>query len=110
MSLRMPKVRDIRVHGAAATIPEQLSAPNAVSGDEIVSSHSQPDLVTVLGFGKDDVLFRTTKANVIQLRDGGGAISAMLVRMKPGVWGFTRRGDPDWLENLGLYGNSDKGV
>lgn len=100
--MHMPKGRDIRV------LHPEPSHADAVAGAEVAASVATPEMVTVMGFGKDDVLFRTSNANVIQVRDGNGNIAVMLVRLKPGIWGFSRRGDPDWEENLGLYGNEDK--
>ena len=60
-----------------------------------------------MGFNKDDVLFRSDKVGTVQWRDSDGAIVALLVRMKPDVWGFSRRGDYDWEEVLSIYGNPD---
>lgn len=110
MSLRMPKARDIRVAGGGSLpiIPGTDPTKDAVAGAEISASRSSPELVTVMGFGKDDVLFRSEKVNSIQVRDGTGAIVCMLIRVKPGIWGFSKRGDPDWTEVLGIYGNDDK--
>jgi hypothetical protein len=104
MMTRMPKGRDIRV------LRPEPSHADAVAGADVATSVATPELVTVMGFGKDDVLFRTYNANIIQVRDSNGVIAAMLVRLKPGIWGFSRRGDPDWEENLGLYGSEDKGA
>lgn len=100
----MPNGRDINMLRPSASIFDEASAAN------VESSVAKPELVTVMGFGKDDVLFRSSEVNVIQVRDGDGVISAMLVRLKPGVWGFSRRGDPDWRENLRIYGSEDKGA
>jgi hypothetical protein len=97
----MPTARDV-------TVPTKPLHDDRAAGAELVASVSKPELVTVMGFGKDDVLFRTTEANVIQVRDSNGAIAAMLVRLKPGIWGFSRRGDPDWQEVLGIYGSKDQ--
>ena len=100
----MPKGRDINMLRPSASFFDEAFASN------VESSVAKPELVTLMGFGKDDVLFRSSEVNVIQVRDGDGAISAMLVRLKPGVWGFSRRGDPDWRENLRIYGSEDKGA
>lgn len=110
MSLRMPQARDIRVAGMGSlpSMPGVDPTKDAIAGAEISASRSSPELVTVMGFGKNDVLFRSDKANSIQVRDGAGAIVCMLIRIKPGIWGFSKRGDRDWTEVLGIYGNDDK--
>lgn len=110
MSLRMPQARDIRVagRGSMPSMPGVDPTKDAIDGADISASRSSPELVTIMGFGKNDVLFRSDKANTIQVRDGNGAIVCMLIRVKPGIWGFSKRGDPDWIENLGIYGNNDK--
>lgn len=79
----------------------------ADSGPSPVGSKATPGLVTVMGFGKDDVLFRSDQARVVQWRDGDGEIMALLVRLRPNVWGFSRSGDDDWNEVLEIYGNPD---
>ena len=104
---RFPQARDIRVTGNGLS-PGIDSTQDAIAGAEVSASRSSPELVTVMGFGKNDVLFRSDKANSIQVRDGTGAIVCMLVRVRPGIWGFSKRGDPDWTEILGIYGNEDK--
>lgn len=107
MTGRMPQARDIRVSGSVS--PAGIdSERNAAAGAEVSSSVSSPELVTVMGFGRDDVLFRSDKVNSIQVRDGSGSIACMLVRVRPGIWGFSRRGDPDWNEVLGTYGSEDR--
>lgn len=110
MSLRMPQARDIRVSGRGymPSLPGVDTTKDAIAGADISASRSYPELVTVMGFGKNDVLFRSSEVNVVQVRDGAGVISAMLIRLKPGIWAFSRRGDPDWTEVLGIYGNGDK--
>lgn len=77
-------------------------------GAEIASSKSAPCMVTVAGFDRNDVLFRSDKANVIQVRNKSGEISALLVRLTGEVWGFSRRGDDDWNEVLAIYGIKDE--
>jgi len=93
----MPVMRDVRVK------------PKSDPDDQIQVSESvaKPCLVTVLGFDRNDVLFKSDKVGAVQWRDSDGLIVAMLVKMKPDVWGFSRRGDYDWEENLKIYGNSD---
>ncbi|MBQ3342562.1 MAG: hypothetical protein IJG84_11750 [Kiritimatiellae bacterium] len=96
--VKMPISRDISVKRPA------------VSGDDgpsVLESKAAPSLVTVIGFDKSDVLFRSDKVGTVQWRDSKGEIVALLVRMKPDVWGFSRRGDNDWQEVLGIYGNPD---
>ena len=79
-----------------------------MEGAEIASSKSAPCTVTVLGFDQNDILFRSDKANVIQVRNRAGEIAILLVRMHGEVWGYSRRGDEDWNEVLAIYGNKDK--
>ena len=66
-----------------------------------------PNMVTVMGFDKSDVLFRSDQVGTVQWCDGEGAVVALLVRIKPDIWGFSRRGDDDWPEVLRIYGNAD---
>jgi hypothetical protein len=94
----MPVSRDISVK--APSFKEDDGIP-------IANSRSSPSLVTVMGFDKKDVLFRSDNVGVVQWRDSGGVIVALLVRLKPDVWGFSKRGDEDWQEVLGIYGNPD---
>lgn len=68
---------------------------------------STPALVTVMGFDKSDVLFRSSQVGTVQWRDSSGKIVALLVRLKPDIWGFSRAGDDDWDEVLKIYGNPD---
>ena len=77
-------------------------------GAEVASSRSVPGTVTVMGFDRNDVMFRSSDANVVQVRGSNGEISAMLIRIKGDIWGFSRRGDDDWNEMLAIYGSSDK--
>lgn len=101
---KMPISRDTRVIGSS---PITKPAYSQGKGDEVAKSKSTPCLVTVMGFGNNDVLFRSNNANIVQWRDSDGEIIALLVRIKPEVWGFSRRGDHDWEENLSIYGNKD---
>lgn len=71
------------------------------------SSKGPPGLVTVMGFDKDDVLFRSDQARTVQWRDAEGKIAALLVKLRPEVWGFSRVGDDDWKEVVEIYGNPD---
>lgn len=66
---------------------------------------SNANEVTVSGFDSKDVLFSSSRVGSVQWRDSKGDIVAMLVRLKPDVWGFSKRGDDDWAEVLKLYGN-----
>lgn len=70
-------------------------------------SVGSPNSVTVMGFDRSDVMFRSDKVGTVQWRDSDGRIVALLVRMKPDIWGFSRRGDDDWSEVLRIYGNPD---
>ena len=71
------------------------------------SSVSGSGLVTVMGFDRKDVLFRSDSVGAVQWRDSNGKIVALLVRLKPDMWGFSNRGDDDWEEVLEMYGNPD---
>lgn len=94
----MPISRDVSVMG---------DSPRPADGVMVASSKSKPSLVTVMGFDKSDVLFRSDSVGTVQWRDSQGNIVALLVRLRPDVWGFSRRGDDDWEENLAIYGNPD---
>lgn len=102
---RMPISRDTRVNGPSGLVG--ASPTPQENGAEVASSKAAPCLVTVMGFGGRDVLFRSDKANIVQWRDSNGEVVALLVRLKPDIWGFSRRGDDDWEEVLSLYGNRD---
>lgn len=93
----MPAQRDVRVKPKID--PDDRT--------QVSESVAKPCLVTVMGFDSRDVLFKSDKVGAVQWRDSDGLIVAMLVKMKPDVWGFSRRGDYDWEENLRIYGNSD---
>lgn len=101
MSVKAPKLppgRDVSVKPPAVRQDEGPSVPD---------SRSHPSLVTVMGFDRKDVLFRSDEVGAVQWRDSNGLIVALLVRLKPDIWGFSRRGDDDWEEVLGIYGNPD---
>ena len=93
----MPAQRDVRVQPKS----------NQDDHPQVSESVAKPCLVTGMGFDRKDVLFKSDKVGAVQWRDSDGLIVAMLVKMKPDVWGFSRRGDYDWEENLRIYGNSD---
>ena len=76
-------------------------------GKDVEESRSAPNMVTVTGFDKSDVLFRSDKVGSVQWRDSEGKIVAILVRIKPDIWGFSKRGDEDWTQVLGIYGSRD---
>ena len=69
---------------------------------------SMAGVVTVMGFDKNDVLFRSSDVGTVQWRGKTGEIVAILVRLRPDVWGFSRKGDEDWEEVLKIHGNPDK--
>ena len=96
---KLPVLRDVTVPKAAA--PDMEPSP--------VSSKAAAGLVTVMGFDKNDVLFRSDQVGTVQWRDSNGEITALLVRLRPDVWGFSRSGDDDWEEVLKIYGNPDEG-
>ena len=72
------------------------------------SFSSRLGLVTVFGTDRDDVLFSSDQAGTVQWRGPDGRIAALLVRLRPGVWGFSKAGDDDWDEVLKLHGNPDR--
>lgn len=86
----------------------QRNPQREMEGAEIASSKSAPCMVTVAGFDRNDILFRSDKANVIQVRNRNGEISVLLVRLSGEVWGYSRRGDEDWNEVLAIYGIKDE--
>ena len=90
-----------------STIPTSTSEGNSHSGVSPSESKAAPNLVTVLGFDQKDVLFRSDKVGCVQWRDADGKIVAMLISLKPNVWGFAQRGEEDWPQVLARYGNSD---
>lgn len=94
----MPVARDVSVHASAGD-PGQVPDETA---HELKSG-----LVTVMGFDKNDVLFRSSKVGTVQWRDSSGKIIALLVRLKPDIWGFSKNGDDDWNEVLNIHGNPD---
>lgn len=96
--MKMPVSRDVSV---------RRQEPPPSDGKEAYRSKASPCLVTVMGFDRKDVLFRSDDVGIVQWRDSDGEIAALLVRLRPDVWGYSKRGDDDWQENLGIYGNAD---
>lgn len=96
---KMPIARDVRVDKAE---------PKETEAAEAVKAESKANLVTVMGFGKDDVIFKSDNVGCVQWRDSNGEIVALLARLKPDIWGFSRRGDADWSEVVAQYGDPDK--
>lgn len=96
---KLPHLHTAAVGVAEHTPDEGRAVPTPSIPD------NKANLVTVLGFGKDDVLFRSKDVRTVQWRDPQGEIVAMLVSLKPGIWGITKRGDPDWAENVEIYGD-----
>ena len=92
------------VGSTITTATSEGKAPSGVSPSE---SNAAPNLVTVLGFDQKDVLFRSDKVGCVQWRDADGKIVAMLISLKPNVWGFSQRGEEDWPQVLERYGNPD---
>ncbi len=105
IDLKMPVARDVRVSKEAASEGE----PSRSVDQSPAKSKASPSLVTVMGFDKTDVLFRSNDVGAVQWRGSDGTIVAILVRLRPDVWGFSRVGDDDWDEVLKLYGNADEG-
>lgn len=98
-AIKLPVSRDIAVHKETA-----LSKEPSIS-----SSKASGCLVTVMGFDKNDVLFRSNEVGTVQWRDSTGTIVALLIRMRPDTFAFSRNIDDDWDEVLKLYGNPDEG-
>lgn len=101
----MPVRRDVRVQKAdgnasCTSVPgthgAKGSEPSKLSG-----------FVTVMGFDSKDVLFSSDQVGTVQWRDSKGDIVALLVRLKPDIWGFSRRGEDDWEQVLERYGHPD---
>ena len=78
---------------------------NAMSSKDPASSKAKPNLVTVMGFGPDDVLFESDKVRAVQWRNSEGELIALLARIRDGIWGFSMKSDPDWAEVARIYGN-----
>ena len=84
-----------------------IKAAGRKEASPLSSSVSGSGLVTVMGFDRKDVLFRSDSVGAVQWRDSNGKIVALLVRLKPDMWGFSNRSDDDWEEVLEMYGNPD---
>lgn len=104
----MPIGRDVRVRKDGTGV--SASVPNALP-DKVADVHeAAPDpsnLVTVMGFDRKDVLFRSNCVGAIQWRNSDGEVVAMLIKMKPDAWGFSCRGDDDWPQMFEKYGSED---
>lgn len=100
MTGRMPISRDVSIKGDVHPHPKEEDASP-------VGSKAAPGLVTVIGFDRKDVLFRSDQVGAVQWRDANGEIVALLVRLKPDIWGFSRRGEEDWAQVLEQYGSPD---
>lgn len=98
---KLPISRDVRVPRATETAP----APGRDAHQD--GGAAAPNLVTVMGFDRGDVLFRSDEVGCVQWRDSDGAVVALLVRLKPDLWGFSRRGEEDWPQVLEQYGSPD---
>lgn len=86
---------------------EEPSEGKSSSGVSPLDSRALPNTVTVTGFDREDVLFRGNNVGCVQWRDVNGEILGLLIQIKPNIWGFSRRGDPDWPQVLEQYGNPD---
>ena len=93
MNRKMPVSRDVRVNS------EDLSKHDASS-----AVFHPAGLVTVMGLHNKDVLFESNDVGCVQWRDLDGDVIALLVSLKPGIWGISRRGEADWDEVLDKYG------
>lgn len=63
--------------------------------------------VTVVGFDRNDVLFTSDKANVVKIKNKNGDLSVIIAKINGEIWGYSRRGDPDWNEVVSIYGSDD---
>ena len=102
MIQKMPVARDVRVDKTEPKEAEDVKA------EKVEKVESKANLVTVMGFSRDDVIFKSDNVGCVQWRDSNGEIVALLARLKPDIWGFSRRGDADWSEVVTQYGNPDK--
>ena len=106
--ISMPIGRDVRVRKEGTGV--SASVPNAFNCKVPDMQEIAPDpsnLVTVIGFDRNDVLFRSNNVGAIQWRDSKGEVVAMLIRLKPDVWGFSCRGDDDWAEMFDKHGSPE---
>ena len=93
--MKMPVSRDVRV--SKLEPKDQESGPGEARKRGGCS-------ITVMGFDGKDVLFETDDAGSVLWRDSSGEPAALLARIKSEIWGFSRKGDPDWDEVLKIYG------
>lgn len=93
----MPISRDVRVHAHCADDTAQ---------SEPLAAHlpSDANAVKVMGFDRNDILFISSSVGTVQWHDSAGRPVAMLVRLKPDIWGFSKLGDEDWPQVLDQYG------
>lgn len=84
-----------------------MTGTGAYANPSPAASRAAPGMVTVMGFDRNDVLFRSNSVGSVQWRNSEGKIVALLMRIKPDAWGFSCRGDDDWEQMLALYGNPD---
>ena len=100
----MPSARDVHVH----VKEDKGSGKGQKTSSGALGSKSSSGLVTVMGFDRNDVLFRSDKVGLVQWRDSGGEIVALLIRIKPDIWGFVHKGEDDFDEMVEKYGNEDR--
>lgn len=105
--MNLPISRDVRVAKEAKGAEKDSASSPASSEPDKNAPESLSGLVTVMGFDSKDVLFRSDKVGTVQWRDSKGEVVALLVRIKPDIWGFSRRGEEDWSQVLERYGNQD---
>lgn len=97
MNKKMPIVRDVVVKSNAEDKPmTEAEEDNPLS-----------NLMTITGFDKDDVIFRTRSAKVLQWRDADGELMAMLIRINSKLWGLCMRGDDDWDQMVAQVAHDD---
>lgn len=97
----MPIGRDVRVGNRQ----DDGGDPKKRSDGDVKANLS--GLVTVMGFDRNDVLFRSDSVGAVQWRDSHGDIVAILIRLKPDIWGFSMRSDDDFEQILEKYGSED---
>lgn len=100
MNKKMPVIRSVK-----DTAPSCEEEVNVDATKPLTMSNS----ITIFGYGGNDVLYHSNQARIALWRDSAGSPIAMLVRLKPSIWGFSKRGDPDWEENIKAYiGNPEE--
>ena len=74
-----------------------------MSADTTLETQRRNGRVAVTGFGPSDVVFSSESAGSVIVFGPDGSPAAILASLGPGVWGFSKRGDDDWPEVVGIY-------